>query len=87
MTLPASDIVGILTVLDVGPGMGLYPELLAPTLANDGMYVATNLNPPAIVIPPYAHHWTGYKGQQFDVLLRAAPSYTASSKYRSARQG
>lgn len=69
-----------MTVLDVGPGMGSYPELLAPTLANDGMYVATNLNSPAIVVPPYEHHWTDYEGQQFDVLLRAAPSYTGSQR-------
>ena len=87
MTLPASDIIGIQTVLEVGPGMGLYPELLAPTLAKDGMYVATNLNPPAILVLPYEPHGTDYEGQQFDGLLRAAPSYTASSKYRSARQG
>lgn len=62
-----------MTVLDVAPGRGWYTELLAPALANGGMYLATNLNPPATAVPPSEHHWTDYEGQQFDALLRAAP--------------
>lgn len=38
-----------------------------------GMYIATNLDPPATAVPPSEHHWTDYEGQQFDALLRAAP--------------
>jgi predicted methyltransferase len=34
-----------MTVLDVGPGAGHYTELLAPVLAKDGLYLATNREP------------------------------------------
>ena len=36
-----------MTVLDVGPGAGWYTELLAPVLAKDGLYLATNREPPS----------------------------------------
>jgi predicted methyltransferase len=62
-----------MTVLDVGPGAGYYTELLAPVLAKDGLYLATNRQPPGTVAAPSAHHWTPYEGVRFDALLHAAP--------------
>ena len=62
-----------MTVLDVGPGAGYYTELLAPVLAKDGLYLATNRKPPSTVAEPSAHHWTPYEGERFDALLHAAP--------------
>jgi predicted methyltransferase len=62
-----------MTVLDVGPGAGYYTELLAPVLAKDGLYLATNREPPSTAPAPSAHHWTAYEGVRFDDLLRAAP--------------
>jgi predicted methyltransferase len=63
----------MMTVLDVGPGAGYYTELLAPVLAKDGLYLATNREPPSTAAAPSAHHWTPYEGMRFDALLRAAP--------------
>jgi predicted methyltransferase len=60
-------------VLDVGPGLGYYTELLAPVLAKDGLYLATNREPSSTEAAPSAHHWTPYEGMQFDARLRAAP--------------
>jgi predicted methyltransferase len=62
-----------MTVLDVGPGSGYYTELLAPMLAKDGLYLATNREPPSSAPAPSVHHWTPYEGVRFDELLRAAP--------------
>jgi predicted methyltransferase len=67
-----------MTVLDVGPGgrglgLGYYTELLAPVLAKDGRYLATNGEPPSTAPAPSTHHWTAYEGVRFDDLLRAAP--------------
>jgi predicted methyltransferase len=67
-----------MTVLDVGPGgrglgLGYYTELLAPVLAKDGLYLATNREPPTTPPEPSTHHWTAYEGTRFDDLLRAAP--------------
>ena len=67
-----------MTVLDVGPGwrgqgLGYYTELLAPVLAKDGLYLATNREPPSTAPEPSAHHWTAYEGVRFDELLRASP--------------
>jgi len=76
-----------MTVLDIGPGagdvvrgsgvlgvvLGYYTELLAPALAKDGLYIATNREPPRSAPAPSAHHWTEYEGVRFDELLRAAP--------------
>jgi predicted methyltransferase len=62
-----------MTVLDVGPGAGYYAELLAPALAKDGLYLATNREQPSTTAEPSAHHWTAFEGVQFDALLRAAP--------------
>lgn len=62
-----------MTVLDVGPGTGYYAELLAPVLAKDGLYLATNREPPSTAAAPSEHHWTPYEGVRFDALLRAAP--------------
>ncbi|HMI84776.1 MAG TPA: hypothetical protein VK550_11835 [Polyangiaceae bacterium] len=66
-----------MTVLDVGPGgrgrAGYYTELLAPVLAKDGLYLATNREPPSTAPEPSSHHWTAYEGVRFDDLLRAAP--------------
>jgi predicted methyltransferase len=67
-----------MTVLDVGPGgrglgLGYYTELLAPVLAKDGLYLATNREPPSTAPPPRTEHWTPYEGVRFDELLRAAP--------------
>jgi len=62
-----------MTVLDVGPGTGYYTELLAPALAKDGLYLATNREPPSTAPAPSGHHWSPYEGVRFDALLRAAP--------------
>ena len=62
-----------MTVLDVGPGAGYYTELLAPVLAKDGLYMATNREPPSTAAAPSAHHWTPDEGVRFDALLRTAP--------------
>jgi predicted methyltransferase len=67
-----------MTVLDVGPGwrgqgLGYYTELLAPVLAKDGLYLATNREPPSTAPEPSTHHWTAYEAVRFDELLRAAP--------------
>src|SRR5271154_5729610 len=62
-----------MTVLDVGPGAGYYTELLAPVLAKDGLYLATNRELPSTAAAPSAHHWTPYEGMRFDALLRASP--------------
>jgi predicted methyltransferase len=62
-----------MTVLDVGPGSGYYAELLAPALAKDGVYLATNSEPPSTAAAPSAHHWTAYEGERFDALVLAAP--------------
>jgi predicted methyltransferase len=62
-----------MTVLDVGPGTGYYTELLAPVLAKDGLYLATNRRPTGSPAEPSAHHWTPYEGERFDALLRASP--------------
>ena len=64
-----------MTVLDVGPGTGYYTEILAPALAKDGLYLATNRELPSTAVAPSAHHWTPYEGVQFDALLRAAPEF------------
>ena len=62
-----------MTVLDVGPGAGYYTELLAPVLAKDGLYLATNREQPSTAAAPSVHHWSPYEGVRFDDLLRAAP--------------
>ncbi len=66
-----------MTVLDVGPGGrgqgGYYTELLAPVLAKDGLYLATNTEPSSTAPTPSTHHWTPYEGARFDDLLRAVP--------------
>jgi predicted methyltransferase len=62
-----------MTVLDVGPGAGYYTELLAPALAKEGHYLATNWSPPSVAPAPSVHHWTAYEGVQFDALLSAKP--------------
>ncbi|HMI86595.1 MAG TPA: hypothetical protein VK550_21020 [Polyangiaceae bacterium] len=67
-----------MTVLDIGPGgrglgAGYYTELLAPVLAKEGLYLATNREPPSTASAPSTHHWTAYEGVRFDDLLRAAP--------------
>ena len=62
-----------MTVLDIGPGTGYYMELLAPVLAKDGLYLATNREPPSTAAEPSGHHWSPYEGVRFDDLLRAAP--------------
>ena len=67
-----------MTVLDVGPGwrgqgLGYYTELLAPVLAKDGLYLATNREPPSTAPEPSTDHWTAYEGVRFDELLRVAP--------------
>jgi predicted methyltransferase len=72
-TLAFFGLTSTMTVLDVGPGAGYYTELLAPVLAKDGLYLATNTEPPSAAPAPSAHHWTAYEGVRFDELLRAAP--------------
>jgi predicted methyltransferase len=63
-----------MTVLDVGPGAGYYTELLAPVLAKDGLYLATNREPPSTTPTPSPNHWTPYEGVRFDEMLRASPA-------------
>jgi predicted methyltransferase len=68
-----------MTVLDIGPGgrgmgLGYYTELVAPVLAKDGLYLATNIEPPSTPPEPSPHHWTAYEGVRFDELLRASPA-------------
>jgi predicted methyltransferase len=46
-----------MTVLDIGPGTGYYAELLAPALAKNGLYLATNREPPSTAAEPSPHHW------------------------------
>jgi predicted methyltransferase len=72
-TLAFFGVTPTMTVLDVGPGSGYYTELLAPVLAKDGLYLATNLEPPSTPAAPSAHHWTASEGVRFDALLHAAP--------------
>jgi predicted methyltransferase len=62
-----------MTVLDVGPGAGYYTELLAPVLAQHGLYMATNWEPPSTAAAPSVHHWSPYEGVRFDALLHASP--------------
>jgi predicted methyltransferase len=62
-----------MTVLDVGPGVGFYTELIAPALAKNGIYITTNTEPPSTAPAPSEHHWTEDEGARFDELLRAAP--------------
>jgi predicted methyltransferase len=62
-----------MTVLDIGPGKGYYTELLAPALAKNGLYIATNREPPSTAPAPSPHHWTAYEGVRFDELIGAAP--------------
>jgi len=47
-----------MTVLDIGPGAGYYTELLAPVLAQDGLYMTTNREPPSAAPAPSGHHWS-----------------------------
>src|ERR1700733_8392716 len=77
-TLAFFGLTPTMTVLDVGPGgrglgLGYYTELLAPVLAKDGLYLATNREPPSSAPEPSTDHWTAYEGVRFDELLRAAP--------------
>ncbi|HEY2782800.1 MAG TPA: methyltransferase domain-containing protein [Steroidobacteraceae bacterium] len=72
-TLAFFGLTPTMTVLDVGPGTGYYAELLAPVLAKDGLYLATNREPPSAAAEPSGHHWTPYEGERFDALLHAAP--------------
>jgi len=66
-----------MTVLDIGPGGqgrgAYYTELLAPVLAKEGHYLATNWQPPSTAPESSAHHWSAYEGVRFDALLHAAP--------------
>jgi predicted methyltransferase len=63
-----------MTVLDVGPGAGYYTELLAPALAKDGLYLATNNEPSATEPEPSSSGWGAYAGARFDEKLRASPA-------------
>jgi hypothetical protein len=56
-----------------GLGAGYYTELLAPVLAKDGLYLATNRELSSTAPAPSTHHWTAHEGVRFDDLLRAAP--------------
>ena len=58
------------TALPVPP---IATELLAPVLAKDGLYLATNREPPSSAPEPSTDHWTAYEGVRFDELLHAAP--------------
>lgn len=57
-----------MTVLDIGPGEGWYTELLAPALAKQGHYLATNGDPngPADARPTFY-------AQRFKQFLETAP--------------
>ncbi|MBV9946267.1 MAG: class I SAM-dependent methyltransferase, partial [Myxococcales bacterium] len=57
-----------MTVLDIGPGEGWYTELLAPALAKQGAYFATNTDPNG----PADERSTFY-GQRFQAFLEKAP--------------
>jgi predicted methyltransferase len=57
-----------MTVLDIGPGEGWYTELLAPALAKNGQYVATNTDPNG---PPELR--PTFYGQRFKSFLDKAP--------------
>ena len=76
-TLAFFGLTPTMTVLDIGPGGrgrgAYYTELLAPALAQHGLYLATNREPPSAAPAPSTHHWTAYEGVRFDELLRAAP--------------
>jgi predicted methyltransferase len=72
-TLAFFGLTPTMAVLDVGPGAGYYTELLAPVLAKEGLYLATNREPPVTAAPPTPHHWTPYEGERFDALLRTPP--------------
>jgi predicted methyltransferase len=76
-TLAFFGLTPTMTVLDIGPGGqgrgAYYTELLAPVLAKDGLYLATNWEPPSTAPESSAHHWSAYEGVRFDDLLRAAP--------------
>jgi predicted methyltransferase len=73
-TLASFGFAPTMTVLDVGPGAGYYTELLAPVLARDGLYIATNSEPPSTAPEPSTSSWGPYQGVQFDELLRASPA-------------
>jgi predicted methyltransferase len=72
-TLSFLGFVPTMTVLDVGPGTGYYTELIAPAVAKNGLYIATNREPPSAPPAPSGHHWAPWEGVRFDELLRAAP--------------
>jgi predicted methyltransferase len=73
-TLAFFGLTPTMTVLDVGPGAGYYTELLAPALAKDGLYLATNNEPPSTAPEPSSSSWGPYAGVQFDEMLRASPA-------------
>ena len=73
-TLAFFGLTPTMTVLDVGPGAGYYTELLAPVLAKDGLYIATNSEPPSTPPEPSTSSWGPYAGVQFDAMLRASPA-------------
>ena len=67
-----------MTVLDVGPGgegrgLATTRSSSRPVLAKDGLYLATNREPPSTAPEPSTDHWTAYEGVRFDELLRASP--------------
>jgi predicted methyltransferase len=63
-----------MTVLDVGAAPGYYAVLLAPVLAKDGLYLATNTEPPSSPPEPSLSSWGPYAGVRFDEMLRASPA-------------
>ncbi|HEY5243599.1 MAG TPA: methyltransferase domain-containing protein, partial [Polyangiaceae bacterium] len=73
-TLALFGLTPTMTVLDVGPGAGYYTELLAPVLAKDGLYIATNSEPPSTAAEPSTSSWGPYMGVRFDEMLRASPA-------------
>lgn len=73
-TLAFFGLTPTMTVLDVGPGAGYYTELLAPVLAKDGLYMATNSEPPSTAPEPSLSSWGPYAGVRFDEMLRASPA-------------
>ena len=73
-TLAFFGFTSTMTVLDVGPGAGYYTELLAPALAKNGLYIATNTVPPSTAPEPSLSSWGQYAGVRFDELLRASPA-------------
>lgn len=77
-TLAFFGLTPTMTVLDIGPGgrgltAGYYTELLAPVLAKNGLYLATNRVPPSAAPEPSNHHWTPYERVRFDLTLGASP--------------